>query len=180
MKQTETGVVFKESDYSSLLTRASIILIDLALLILLFVVGYFIDDYLYQNYLIDSYVITRYISPILAFLYLTILKTSKIGTLGQKITKTKILHINGKKPNIFVMTYRLFFWGFGPLNFITDFAWVTLNKEKRTVRDSLSNTITIKRNAEPISTDSEKKNIRVLFFGLNFLYSTAENETAVG
>ncbi len=173
MDNNTSGVIFKTKDYASLLSRTIIILVDIVFLILLFVVGYFIDDYLYQGYYTDGYIITAYISTTLAFLYLTVLKTSKIGTLGQKITGTKILHITGKKPNIFIMTYRLFFWGLGPLNFIADFAWITLNKEKRTVRDSMSNTITVKKNAEPIYTDSEIKNVRVLFFGLHFLYSTA-------
>ncbi len=173
MKKTNTGVLFKSSDYASLFTRTAIIVIDLVILIILFVAGYYVDDFLYQGYYIDSFVVTPYISPFFALLYLTVLKTSKIGTLGQKITKTKILHINGKKPNILIMVYRLFFWGLGPLNFIADFAWVTLNKEKRTVRDSLSNTIIVKRNAEPVSTNVEIKNVRAFFFGLNFLYSTA-------
>ena len=71
------------------------------------------------------------------------------------------------------MIFRLIFWGVGPLNVIADIAWVTLNKEKRTVRDSMSNTIVVKRSAKPISTDAEIRNVRVFFFGLNFLYSTA-------
>lgn len=53
------------------------------------------------------------------------------------------------------MIFRLIFWGVGPLNVIADIAWVTLNKEKRTVRDSMSNTIVVKRSAKPISTDAE-------------------------
>lgn len=176
MTKTNTGVIFKSSDYASLFARTTLILIDLVVLIILFIISYYVDDFLYQSYYIDSFVVTQYLSPLLAFLYLTILKTSKVGTLGQRITKTKILHINGKKPSIFVMTYRLFFWGLGPLNFIADYAWVTLNKEKRTVRDSLSNTIIVKKTAEPVSTNVEIKNVRAFFFGLNFLYSTAAEQ----
>ena len=173
MKNIETGVIFKSSDYASFFKRTILMVIDLVVLIILFIACYYTDNYLYQGYYVDSFIITQYIFPILAFLYLTILKTSKMGTLGQRITKTKILHINGKKPNVFIMVYRLFFWGFGPLNFIADLAWITINKEKRTVRDSLSNTIIVIKNAEPISTDAEIKKVRAFFFGLNFLYSTA-------
>jgi len=171
MKNANIGVLFKNSDYASLSTRTILVIIDLVVLISLFIAGYYFDDFLYQSYYTDNFLITQYLSPLLAILYLTVLKTSKIGTLGQRITK--ILHINGKKPNIFIMIYRLFFWGLGPLNFIADFAWVTLNKEKRTVRDSLSNTIIVKRNTKPITTNAEIKNVRAFFFGLNFLYSTA-------
>ncbi len=173
MNNTDTGVIFKDSDYASFFIRAIIIFIDIVFLILLLIPSVFLDDFLYQGYYVDDYVVTKYVFSIVPLFYLTVLKSSKFGTLGQKITKTKILHINGKRPSVFVMIYRLFFWGFGPLNFIADFAWMTLNKEKRTVRDSLSNTIVVKKEAKPISTDSKIRNVRVLFFGLNFLYSTA-------
>ncbi|VAW75280.1 hypothetical protein MNBD_GAMMA12-2714, partial [hydrothermal vent metagenome] len=115
-----------------------------------------------------------YLAITLSFLYLTVLKASKIGTLGQKITSTKMLSISGNRASILQMTYRLFFWAFGPFTFVSDFAWVTLNNEKRTLRDSLCNTIVVKLEAMPISNEAEIKSVRVMFFGLHFLYDTAK------
>jgi len=173
MKYTDTGIIFKDSDYASFFTRVIIILIDIAFLFLLLIASVFLDDFLYQSYYTDDYVVSKYVFMMFTFFYLTVLKASEFGTLGQMLTKTKILHINGKKPSIFVMIFRLIFWSVGPLNVIADIAWMTLNKEKRTVRDSVSNTIVVKKNAKPLSTDAEIKNVRVFFFGLNFLYRTA-------
>ncbi len=174
MSKTKLGVIYQESDYASLLIRAVTILIDTVLIAPLLIASYYIDDYLYQNYYTDSAAFTLYLAVFIAYLYLTIIKASNIGTLGQKITQTKILHISGSKPNIFQMTFRLFFWFFGPFNFVSDFAWVSLNNEKRTLRDSMCNTIVIKKNAVPVSREAEIKNIRVMFFGLHFLYDTAK------
>jgi len=174
MSSTKTGVTYQESDYASLSLRAITILIDAALITPLLLVSYYLDDYLYQNYYTDSTITTLYFTTFIAYMYLTVIKASNIGTLGQKLTKTKILHISGRKQNMFHMTFRLFFWFFGLFNFISDFAWVTLNNEKRTLRDSMCNTIVVKLNAVPVTNESEIKNIRVMFFGLHFLYDTAK------
>jgi uncharacterized RDD family membrane protein YckC len=88
------------------------------------------------------------------------------------ITGTKILHISGKKPSLLCMTYRLLFWIIGPVNILADLAWVSLNREKRTLRDSLCDTIVVKKKAIPIS-NSEIRKIRVMALGFHFLYKSA-------
>jgi uncharacterized RDD family membrane protein YckC len=168
------GVIYDEPDYAGTLLRISIMLVDLIVVIFFYVIAYLIDDYLYDAYYTNSFYNAVYIALLISFLYLTLLKASKIGTVGQMVTGTKILNINGKKPSLFSMTYRLLFWVVGPVNFIADLAWVSLNKEKRTLRDSLCNTIVVKKKAIPISNNEIKK-IRVMALGFHFLYRSAAN-----
>lgn len=174
MSKKKTGVVFDEEDYAGLFSRILIIVVDLLVIYLLFIACDYADSFIYSNYSIDAGNTFLYLPLLLAFFYLTLLKASKYGTAGQLLTKTKILNLGGKRPNIFQMTYRLLFWIAGPFNFLFDFAWISLNKEKRTLRDSICNTIVVKKNAIPISSDSELRNIRAMVFGFHFLYYTAK------
>jgi uncharacterized RDD family membrane protein YckC len=172
MNKTKTGVVFTEKDYAGFMIRLIIMAIDLTIIYLVFLAGYQVDEVLYQNYGIDSPMAYLYVPALISYLYLTVAKASSYGSIGQMLTNTKILHISGKRPNIFQMSYRLLFWLAGPFNFVYDLAWIGLNKEKRTLRDSLCNTIVVKRNAEPTSNHTQIRNVRALVFGFHFLYDT--------
>ncbi len=174
MSKNKNGVVFEENDYAGFLSRILIMFIDLIFILLIFVAANYTDTFLYKKYNIDSPMTYLVMPSLISYLYLTVLKASKYGTIGQKLTNTKILHLGGKRPNIILMTYRLLFWVAGPFNFIFDLAWITLNKEKRTLRDSICNTIIVKKNAEPISRSSQIRNIRAMVFGFHFLYDTAK------
>lgn len=172
MAANKTGVIFHEDDYSGLGTRILIMAVDLLVLFLVFVVFNYIDSYLSDHYPGYEPYITVYVFLFVCYAYLTILKSSKTGTLGQILTKTTILNINGKRANIFQMTYRLLFWILGPFNFLFDFGWISLNKERRTLRDSICNTIVVRKNAMPVSVDAPVRNIRAMVFGFHFLYQT--------
>ncbi len=174
MSKEKTGVVFNENDYAGMPSRIIIIILDLIMVSIVFVAGYSLDSYLYESYYTNSFANSLFISLFISYLYLTVIKASKIGTLGQLVTNTKIIHINGKKPNIFTMTYRLIFWVLGPINFVLDYAWLTLNKERRTIRDSICNTIIVKKDATPISRSSKIRGVRAMVFGFHFLYETAK------
>jgi len=174
MKKNKTGIVFEENDYAGFLSRILIMIIDLFFIYLVFEAGNYADSFLYQNYHIYSPIPYFYMPAIISYLYLTVIKASKYGTIGQKLTNTKILHISGKKPTIFNITYRLLFWIGGPFNFLFDLGWITLNKEKRTLRDSICNTIIVKKNAKPVLNDAQIRSVRAMVFGFHFLYDTAK------
>jgi len=177
MTKHRTGVIFKDVDYAGFLKRIIIMAVDLPIIYLFYLVCYYIDDYFYRYHDFESDIVSIYTPTTLAFLYLTVLKASKLGTLGQKVTNTKILTIKGKRPNIFLMAYRLLFWIVGPFNFLFDIGWITLNKEKRTLRDSICNTIVVRKDAEPVTLDAKIRNARALVFGFHFIYETTTPPT---
>lgn len=172
METDSTGVVFKEEDYAGFWRRLIILIVDLFVVIVITTPCYLADSYRYEEYYSDNELVFFYVGMFLSYLYLTVLKASKIGSIGQIVTGTEILTIRGRRPNIFLMTYRLLFWLVGPVNFIADLAFIYMNKEKRTLRDGLCNTIVLKRSADPISNTAEIRNIRVMVFGFYILYQS--------
>ena len=158
------GVRYEDSKYLGLFSRLVILSLDLLVVIITLGLGiYFNEMYSSDNYII-------YMAIFICYLYLTVIKASNIGTLGQIVTKSKILTIYGKKPSFLKMNFRLLFWAIGPLNTLSDLAFMTFIREKRTLRDCYSDTIVIKKNALPIETDIPVYFTRILALGLNIMY----------
>ena len=91
----------------------------------------------------------------LAWIYLAVLKPSRIRSVGYWVTDVRIVTINGGKPSPFCMTLRLaatmlwlllspfgFFW--------LDLLWTTVDDERQMLRDLFSGTRLIRNNARPI------------------------------
>ena len=129
----------------------------------------------YEYY--DDFYFT-YISSVISFIYLTKIKTTKTGTLGQILTKSRIETIYGTKPGLVRMTARLLFWVVGPLNFVIDILFIAMIKEKRAVRDCICNTIVVKKSAVPIETEVPIYVTRVFALGLNLMYESCNSENS--
>ena len=101
----------------------------------------------------DSY--AGLITLFLAWLYLAVLKPSRMRSVGYWMTGTRIVTINGGKPSPGLMTLRLFatvLWFIGwPVGFFFfDLLWATVDEERQTLRDLFSGTRLIRHNAKPI------------------------------
>lgn len=178
MAARRKGVLYNSEDYTSVSLRVFIIIIDALSIIPLFISCYLAGEYQYKLELSDDFISYAYIfSFIISFLYLTIIKSSEIGTLGQFLTKTKVVNLYGEKPSFLVMVYRLLLWVLGPINIFSDIVFSTFNEEKRMLRDCLSNTLVVKKTASPIITDAVIGTTRAFVFGLNLLYLTAMPNT---
>ena len=171
MEDNNCGVIYKEKDYVGLWRRMLIVILDLVVIALIFIIGFFLESYFYAQTVVDDLIFSSYICVGISFFYLTIVKSSKLGTLGQIITRTKIIDLKGKRPNAFQMVFRLLLWLFGPVNFIYDFAFIGFNSEKRTLRDCLSDTIVVYKKSVPIATNGKIGYSRVFVFGFNILYA---------
>lgn len=169
------GVIYRDEDYAGFLRRTAILLIDLAIVIPLLGAGIWVDTSLYDNTDFWDEYYALYVSLFVAYLYLTTLKASKYGSLGQRITDTKIETIYGSRPSQLRMSMRLLYWILGPINFLTDLVFMLAVKERRSIRDCFCNTIVVRRNAEPIDTHAPVHVARIYALGLNLMYETCNS-----
>jgi len=106
---------------------------------------------------------------VFAYLYLTLLKASRVRTLGYKLTGSKIVNLRGQRPSIIWMTFRLALWIGGPFSFLFDLFWSGIDDDRQTLRDRFAGTCVVNTNAEPIG-ESE---IHLAYFtagGFNLMY----------
>jgi len=172
------GVIYEPESFAGFFRRFIIISVDLSIVIALFYFGLELDSYFYVEY--DDYYedYSTYTMILIIYLYLTVIKSSKLGTFGLLLTGTKIVTLKGQKPNIFKMTFRFLFLLLGPINGIIDFLWLTMNPEKRTFRDCICGTYIIRKNASPIGEGPIHLS-RVGLMGQMFLYpSVFKNENS--
>ena len=91
----------------------------------------------------------------LAWIYLAVLKPSRIRSVGYWVTDAKIVTMNGGKPSPLRMTLRLVstrLWLIAtPISFfLLDIFWTTVDDERQMLRDLFSGTRLIRNNARPI------------------------------
>jgi uncharacterized RDD family membrane protein YckC len=170
------GVKFEDADYLGVFARLILLVVDLVLVSIICGTGFFIDRWLMDSSQAYYQYYSLYSALFLSYLYLTAAKTSKTGTLGQIITRSKILTIHGDKPSQLRITFRLFFWVIGPFNSLSDLAFLTIIKEKRTLRDCYCGTIVIRKNAEPIEENIPVRFTRIYALGLNIMYRSCYSE----
>jgi hypothetical protein len=110
------GVYFASDDYVGIMRRVVILVVDLAVLITVLI----LFDTLYiaiARDFSDTFIITYLIC---VWAYLTVLKASRIRTVGYWLTGSRILNLRGRRPSIIRMTFRLLLWAFGPFNVLFD------------------------------------------------------------
>ena len=85
-----------------------------------------------------------------AYLYLTVIKASRLRTVGYRIVGARIVTLKGERPSVFRMTLRLFLWVLGPLNVIADLIWLGVDRDRQSLRDHYTGTLVVKAAAQPI------------------------------
>ena len=173
MNTVNKGVIFDKSDYVGVLRRLTTMIIDFGIVLTIIIIGAIIDS---SQSMIDSSIYISYFTAAFTIFYLTFGKTSNFGTIGQKITKIKIVSLKGKKPNFFQMFIRLLLAIAGPISIVSDLGFVGINREKRTIRDCIANTIVVNKSATPIITDAEIVFTRIHFLGISINYLIASKE----
>ena len=152
------GVVYADGDYAGFFRRFAIIGVDLAVLAGLW--G-----------LLSAFEMSRtvfYVGAGLTWAYLTLLETT-LGTLGFWLTGTRIVTLEGKRPGVFRMTFRLLLWIFGPINAFVDFFWLAGDAYKQTLRDKFAGTLVVRKAATPVGTGDIRLN-RYQFLGFSLVF----------
>ncbi|MBF0197815.1 MAG: RDD family protein [Planctomycetes bacterium] len=165
------GVYYDTDDYAGFFRRLIIICVDLFVFCSLISFGLILDEVLYDSF--ESYYeeYCTFGALILTYIYLTVIKISRFGTFGLALTNCKIVSIYGKKPSMYNMSFRFLFLFLGPVNLIIDLMWLTLNPEKRTVRDCYSQTYVIRKNSKHIG-ESPVHLCRIHVLGAMLMYPT--------
>ncbi len=82
--------------------------------------------------------------------YMTVIKASRIRTVGYRVAGTKIVDLRGRRPSIFRMLFRLSLWVLGPFSFVFDLIWAGIDTDRQTIRDRFAGTCVIRNGAEPV------------------------------
>jgi len=144
-----TGVYFSPGDYIGITRRMIILAVDVFVLVL----GYIVFGTLYIGITGHDPSGTFHWSYLgLAWSYLTILKASRLRTVGYRLTGARILNLRGEQPSFLRMTFRLLLWLFGPFNLVFDLFWAGNDEDRQTLRDRFAGTCVVKRSAHPVGT----------------------------
>jgi uncharacterized RDD family membrane protein YckC len=93
-----------------------------------------------------------WVVPAVAYLYLTLLKRSRIRTLGYILTGVRIVDIRGGRPSLLQMTVRLAPLLPVPWSLLFDLAWMVDEPQRQTLRDKWAGTFIVRRKAKPVGT----------------------------
>lgn len=172
LKESE-GIYYSRDDYAGLMRRMIIFLVDGIVLLVIFLILSTIFSAIFKEDERALYIALILTCLLSAHLYLAVLKSSKIRTLGYILTGVKIVNLKGEKPSFLNMTSRfsLVLLYLTSVFFIIDLIWIWSNKNRQSIRDRFARTYVIKKNALPIG----KGNITYAnYFLLGWAWSFAE------
>jgi uncharacterized RDD family membrane protein YckC len=159
---TTDGVYYKIEDYGSLLRRFLAIAVDSVVLILLSLLIAWIWSFFAEPPELNpafeyGWLSMAFISPgyfwcclLVSYIYMTVVKASKLRTLGYRITGLRVVNLQGVRPSIFQMTWRFILLAFGPIDFLADLIWLGGDDNRQTIRDKIAATYVIRPDAIPI------------------------------
>lgn len=166
---TRDAVYFDQKDYAGPIRRVIILGIDiLALFGLVLAVG---TGFLYCVQIRAESPTERAILPMLltAYLYLTLVQRSKLGTLGYLLTGVRIVNIHGRRPSLLQMTVRLIPLLPVPWSLLFDLGWMLDEPTRQTLRDKWAGTYVVRRRARPIGRTTAVYK-RICFAGLHLIF----------
>jgi uncharacterized RDD family membrane protein YckC len=183
--ETQRAVCYDRQDYAGPGRRVLIVCIDfVATAVLSFAALVAVTYIHYALYPRREFPVALiWVVPVVAYLYLTVVKRSRVRTLGYILTGVQIVDIEGKRPSLLQMTIRLLPviplpaipvpW---PLLF--DFGWMIDEPARQTLRDKWAGTFVVRRKAQPVGTASVRYK-RIGFAGLFLIFPEAGRPEAV-
>ncbi|WOO39558.1 RDD family protein [Rubellicoccus peritrichatus] len=167
MESNASGVYYQKSDYANFALRLSTLIIDLALS-----AGFgFALDAVAESASLTS---GQYDTIIVVFLFLYFIEMKRrYGTIGNIVTRTRLIDVSGKRPSIYSMLVRSSLFVLGSLFFIIDIIWVTSDEKRQMIRDKFSGIYVIKRKAQPLGHGKVIYS-SCMIASLNFLFKDVE------
>ena len=141
------GVYYREQDYAGVWRRLLTDLIDIPVLLLLIAIAGITLDTLFPYRVAAAALLP--VAAILAFLYLALLKRSRLRTLGYRVAGVRIVDFHGDTPSATAVTLRLIFAVFGPLNILLDLFWIPGDPCRQALRDKFAQTYVVRERAKP-------------------------------
>lgn len=155
MASPPTSALFADGDYVGIFRRFVIVVVDGCVIALMWLVlvglWYGLIDPTGEPF--DQFM-WSWICFI--YLYLAILKPTRVRTLGLWVTGARVVDHRGKAPSFVRMTFRLLLWLLGPFNPAIDFFWLSGDCHRQTLRDKFAGTYVVGRHAVPIGRGKRK------------------------
>lgn len=142
------GVYYSADDYIGLGPRILILIVDTFVLIAIV----WLIAFAWVNTVGDY---NRIFVGIIAFaiwLYVVPLKRSTFRTIGYRMTGAKLVTLKGKRPSLFMLSFRSLLWILGPFNLLFDLIWCGIDDDRQTMRDRFSNMCLVRNHANPIGS----------------------------
>ena len=156
--EPERAVCFDRRDYAGPVRRVITASIDFVAVVVLFLVvlGGIWYVWLLRHPQGDLPPAPVWAALAAVYLYLTLLKRSRIRTLGYILTGVRIVDIRGGRPSVLQMTVRI---APVPLSFVPllgallfDLGWIVDEPRRQTLRDKWAATFVVRRHAKPVGT----------------------------
>jgi uncharacterized RDD family membrane protein YckC len=107
------------------------------------------------------------------YCYFVLLKACRLGTLGYRISRVRVVGFDGNGASLGALTLRFVFMAFGPLNYVFDILWLSTDTHRQALRDKFAHTYVVRKRAAPIGAG--KLIYRYYhIFGYNFLFREIE------
>ena len=81
------------------------------------------------------------------WLYLTVLKRTRVGTLGYWLAGLRIVDLHGRPPSLFRMTFRVLFGVICPVTPMVDLLWIASDDGRQPLRDRIAGTSVVRKTA---------------------------------
>ena len=142
------GVYYPATEYAGIGRRLVGLVADLGVILL---VGYallltLVGDPPHPGEVQNAVLITL----AFAYIYLTVIKPSRLRSVGYWLTGTKVVTLHGQRPSILRMTFRLLLWALGPFNVVCDLIWMGTSDDRQSLRDVYAGTYVVKARAQPV------------------------------
>ncbi len=188
---TENGVYYKIEDYGSLLRRIFAVAVDLVVLILLSLFIAWIWSFFAEPPELDpafeyGWLSIAFISPgyfwcclLLSYIYMTVVKATKLRTIGYRITDLRVVNLQGTRPSVLQMTWRFILLAFGPIDLLLDLIWLWGDQNRQTIRDKIAATYVIRSEAAPLGAGAIVRR-NYFFFGWSFIFQEVKRTRIEG
>jgi uncharacterized RDD family membrane protein YckC len=143
------GVYFAADDYIGVSRRIIILFVDTVMLgVMVWLLSVF------WLYLVGD---DKGLAGVVVFaiwLYLVPLKRSVFRTIGYRLMGVKLVNLKGQRPSLLLLTLRSLLWIFclAPASFLFEFLWCSIDYDRQSIRDRITNTCLVKNDATPIGT----------------------------
>jgi uncharacterized RDD family membrane protein YckC len=107
------GVYYKPDDYIGLGPRIVILVLDTLVLIAIV----WLIAFAWLNFVGDYNRVFAGVITLGVWLYVVPLKRSNFRTIGYRVTGVKLVTLSGKRPSLFMLTFRSLLWMFGRSTF---------------------------------------------------------------
>ena len=165
------GFYYRTQDYVGVWRRLLVVFVDIAVVLgLIVAAGIALYTLLPERF---GVALQLPVAAGLSFLYLVLLKRSRLRTIGYRLAGVRVVDFHGGMPSVASLTLRLTFAVFGPFNILLDLLWIPGDPHRQALRDKFAHTYVVRSQAEPAG--SAPIELRPCFIlGCSFLFQEVD------